>query len=84
MDIQAQQHQARILNGIKGGLEFLIDDAVIGPIKYAESLSDLKWILRGLLAGQFSINLDAQRVLEPKPEEAKPEEEKTGANGEGA
>ncbi len=56
--IQAQVSQAKIVSGLKTGLEFLNDGSVNGPIMYAEGIADLKWLLRGLLSGQFSLNLD--------------------------
>ena len=85
--LQAQINQARAINGMKVGLEFLIDDSVIGPIKYAEGLADLKWILRGLLSGQFGLNLDAERGLSAVTSKPLSDYEETpgdsGANGEG-
>ncbi len=58
---QVQLRQAKILSGIKVGMQMLEDETVIGPLKYAEGLADLKWILRNLLAGQFSINMESAR-----------------------
>lgn len=57
---QAQVVRARAINGMQKGLEFLIDETVVGPMKYADGVADLKWLLRGLLSGQFSLNLDPQ------------------------
>lgn len=61
--LQLQVNTARAVNGMKVGLEFLIDDSVIGPIKYSEGLADLKWVIRGILAGQFALNLAPERGL---------------------
>ncbi|MEE8598182.1 MAG: hypothetical protein V3S69_01435 [Dehalococcoidales bacterium] len=86
---QIQINTARAVNGMKEGLEFLIDDSVIGPIKYAEGLADLKWLLRGVLGGQFGLNLEPQaapvaaatgKALSEYDEDKKPDAE---ANGEG-
>lgn len=84
--LQAQANQAKAINGMKVGLEFLMDDSVIGPIKYAEGLADLKWMLRGMLSGQFRLDFNLNQGLsvvtgkplsdydgEDKPEEAKAE-----------
>ncbi len=65
VQLQMQMNQARAVNAMKVGLEFLIDDSVIGPIKYSDGLADLKWMLRGLLSGQFGLNLDVEGSTRP-------------------
>jgi len=63
---QVQLRQAKILNGLKVGMQMLEDDTVVGPLKYSEGLADLKWVLRNLLAGQFTISLEADRAGPPQ------------------
>ena len=51
-----QRQNQRVLMAITVGMEFLEDRQVSGPIHYSEGLTDLKWLLRLLLAGQAAIN----------------------------
>ena len=73
MDTPAEQMQfqqareQRATHAITGGLQFLDDETVIGPIKHAEGIADLKWLLRTLLAGQFGIDFGKPQA--PPPEE---------------
>lgn len=56
---QYQQAQAnKVNNALKTGLA-LFDEDINVPIKLNDGLADLKWLLRSLLAGQFSINMTA-------------------------
>lgn len=55
---QSQLEQQRILRAVTLGLKFLEDEAVSGPMKYADGVTDLKWLLRQLASGGFNINLD--------------------------
>ena len=57
-EIQAQQNSQRIMRAIQVGIAFLNDETVTGPIKYADGISDLKWLLRNLASGIYGINLD--------------------------
>ncbi len=86
--LQAQINQARAVNAMKAGLEFLIDEKVIGPIKYSDGLADLKWMLRGLLSGQFGLSFDIAADRGPPTDQVKgrplDEYDETGGSGAGA
>ena len=56
---QVQEHQ-RALRAIQGGMQYLLDEAVIGPMKHADGISDLKWLLRKLMVGEWGLNMDPQ------------------------
>ena len=56
---QVQEHQ-RALRAIQGGMQYLVDEAVIGPMKHADGISDLKWLLRKLMVGEWGLNMDPQ------------------------
>ena len=60
--LQAQENGQRILRAIQLGLQFLDDDEVTAPIKYADGIVDLKWLLRNLGSGVYGINLDPNQV----------------------
>ena len=81
-EIQAQENSQRILRAIQVGLQFLIDEEVTAPIKYADGIVDLKWLLRNLGSGVYGINLDPNQVQELPPGIEKKEGEKIGGNGE--
>lgn len=58
---QLQRLQTRkVTNGLQAGIELLEDKNVVAPIAMHEGLTDLKWLIQGLLGGQFSIDLDPQ------------------------
>ena len=83
-DLQLQQaEQQRAASGMTQGMEFLEDKSgnVTAPIKYADGIADLKWLLRMLLNGRFGINFrPVQAGMPPGP--PPPEHETTGGNGE--
>lgn len=56
---QIQEHQ-RALRAIQNGMQYLLDEAVIGPMKHADGISDLKWLLRKLMVGEWGLNMDPQ------------------------
>ncbi len=64
-EIQAQENSQRILRAIQVGLQFLVDDEVAAPIKYADGIVDLKWLLRNLGSGVYGINLDPNQQQVP-------------------
>ena len=73
-EMQQQQLQRlqsqRVISGIRTGIDLLEDKIVVAPITMHEGLTNLKWLLQGLLAGQFSIDLDpqGQQVPTVRPE----------------
>ncbi len=84
--LQMQQLQAqKVMSGIRTGIDLLEDKNVAAPIIMHEGLTNLKWILQGLLAGQFSLNLDAQgRAAAPgKPQTSRPLADYAEDDGEG-
>ena len=56
-ELQEETSQ-KILRAIQVGLQFLNDEKVSAPIKYADGIVDLKWLLRNLGSGVYGINLD--------------------------
>lgn len=85
---QSQMMQQKILRAITQGLKFLEEDTVIGPMKYSDGVSDLKWLLRQLGGGAFTINLDPEgkqsSMLVPgQADKEPPAGMKAGGNGSG-
>ena len=69
--LQQQADSQKIMSAIQGGLAFLADETVNGPIKYSEGISDLKWLLRMLISGEYGINTDPNQLrIEGGPPEA--------------
>lgn len=60
---QSQENKQRILRAVTLGLKYLEDGDVNGPMKYADAVTDLKWLLRQLTGGVFNINLDPSGEL---------------------
>ena len=55
---QMQQLQSqKVIRGLQTGIDLLEDKNVVAPIAMHEGLTDLKWLIRGILSGQFSIDL---------------------------
>ena len=54
--LQQQATSQKIMRAIQVGLVFLGDETVIGPIKYSDGITDLKWLLRNLASGVFGID----------------------------
>jgi len=70
MDELQLAEQQRAGSGMTQGMEFLEDKSgnVTAPIKYADGIVDLKWLLRMLLSGRFGINFrPAQAAVPPGP-----------------
>ena len=65
MNQSADQIQQRILSATRGGMQFLTDETVAAPIKHADGIVDLKWLLVTLLSGDF--------VISPRPTAIQPE-----------
>ncbi len=55
---QVLQANQRLGRAVQGGMQFIIDETVTSTIKHSAAIEDLKWMLRMLLTGEFSINLD--------------------------
>ncbi len=66
--MQQAQEQQRLGRAVQGGLQMLLDEHVTAPIKYVDGISDLKWMLRKLLAGEFAINMDPKAAQVTTPE----------------
>jgi len=94
---QAQQlkqlRSNKVLSGLRTGIDLLEDKNVVAPIAMHGGLTDLEWLLRGLLGGQFSIDLDpeGQQAARPLTASAKKiastdldDEEGEGSNGNGS
>jgi len=82
--LQQQADSQKIMSAIQGGLAFLADETVNGPIKYSEGISDLKWLLRMLISGEYGINTDPNQLqIEGKaPGSKEGDEQSPGGNGE--
>ena len=48
----------------------LLDEHVTAPIKYADGISDLKWLLRKILAGDYGIDMDPKATQKRAAEDA--------------
>lgn len=59
--MRQQAIQQRMTSALKGGLDFLQDEAVVAPIKHADGIVDLKWMLRTIASGEFGIDTDPGR-----------------------
>lgn len=55
----------RLTRAVQGGLQYLLDETVSGPMKHADGVSDLKWLLRKLMVGEYTINLRPDRPQAP-------------------
>jgi len=60
-----QQNSQKIMRAIQVGLVFLADETVVGPIKYSDGITDLKWLLRNLASGVFGIDMQPNRQSAP-------------------
>lgn len=60
--LQQQADSQKITSAIQVGLAFLGDETVNGPIKYSDGISDLKWLLRMLISGEYGINTDPNQL----------------------
>ncbi len=86
--LQQQANSQKIMSAIQVGLAFLGDETVNGPIKYSDGISDLKWLLRMLISGEYGINTDPNQLrIEGKAPEIPPtgskegDEQSPGGNG---
>ncbi|KKL98759.1 hypothetical protein LCGC14_1821240 [marine sediment metagenome] len=77
--LQQQADSQKIMSAIQGGLAFLADETVNGPIKYSDGISDLKWLLRMLISGEYGINTDPNQLrIEGKASGSPPAGSKEG------
>ena len=74
-DATAEQTQdfQRALRALQGGIKYLIDEEVTGPMKHADGVSDLKWLLGKLMTGEWALNMDPQRKKGPSTEPIVPQ-----------
>ena len=62
----------RILNGVKVGMQFLTDETIVAPIRYSDGIVDLKWLLRSILSGEFSVHTQLPVRAAAKPRLPRP------------
>lgn len=60
-----QAASQRVIRAIQGGLQYLLDTDVIGPMKHADGVADLKWLLRKLMVGEYGVNMKPGRTRAP-------------------
>lgn len=72
--------QGRILNGVKVGLQFFLDETIVAPIKYSDGVVDLKWLLRSILSGEFSVHTETPKRAPVTTRMIRPLADKSGAN----
>lgn len=66
---QYQQIQAnKVSNALEAGMLLFEEKDVMIPISLNDGLADLKWLINGLLSGEFNINLDPAGKMVPAGE----------------
>lgn len=63
-----QQQTTKVLMAISVGRQLLTDETVVAPIKYADGIAALKWLLNQLLNGQFAIDFNPQQTAAMRKE----------------
>ncbi len=57
----------RAARAITGGMQYLLDDAVVGPMRHADGVTDLKWLLTKLISGTWGLNINPKRSQQDAP-----------------